>query len=116
MQNIDINDFLKNYWQQKPLLIRSAFPDYQSPVSAEELAGLACEDFVESRIIIENKTSPVWSLENGPFSESRFSSLAESHWTLLIQGINKIYPELDDLLHQPKCIAKWVAKTGWFTQ
>ena len=54
INNIDINDFLKNYWQKKPLLIRAAFPGYESPISAEELAGLACEDFIESRIISEN--------------------------------------------------------------
>ena len=46
-------------------------------------------------------------MENGPFSESRFSSLPESHWTLLIQGINKIYPELDDLLHEFNFIPSW---------
>ncbi|MCW9030905.1 MAG: cupin domain-containing protein, partial [Gammaproteobacteria bacterium] len=56
IDNFDITDFLKNYWQKKPLLIRSAFPDYQPPISAEELAGLACEDFIESRIIQENKS------------------------------------------------------------
>ena len=107
MQNININDFLKNYWQKKPLLIRAAFPNYQSPINAEELAGLACEDFVESRIILENKTKPKWALENGPFLESRFSKLPKSHWTLLIQGINNIYPELDDLLHEFNFIPSW---------
>ena len=107
MKNINIDDFLKNYWQKKPLLIRSAFPNYQSPISAEELAGLACEDFVESRIILENKTEPKWSLENGPFLESRFSQLPQSHWTLLIQGLNKIFPELDDLLHKFNFIPSW---------
>lgn len=107
MKNINIDDFLRNYWQKKPLLIRSAFPNYQSPISAEELAGLACEDFVESRIILENKTEPKWSLENGPFLESRFSQLPQSHWTLLIQGLNKLYPELDDLLHKFNFIPSW---------
>ena len=113
MKNININDFLKNYWQKKPLLIRAAFPNYQSPISAEELAGLACEDFIESRIIQEStiplakKTKPKWILENGPFLESRFSELPTSHWTLLIQGINKIYPELDDLLHEFNFIPSW---------
>lgn len=107
MKNINIDDFLKDYWQKKPLLIRSAFPNYQSPISAEELAGLACEDFIESRIILENKTKPKWSLENGPFPESRFSQLPQSHWTLLIQGLNKIIPELDDLLHKFNFIPSW---------
>ena len=107
IHNLDINDFLNNYWQKKPLLIRAAFPDYQSPITAEELAGLACEDFVESRIITEQKMAPKWLLENGPFSESRFSQLAKTHWTLLIQGLNKIFPEFDDLLHEFDFIPNW---------
>lgn len=107
IQNLDINNFLKNYWQKKPLLIRAAFPNYRSPISAEELAGLACEDFVESRIITENKTIPKWSLENGPFPETRFSDLPKSHWTLLIQGLNKLFPEFDDLLHEFDFIPSW---------
>jgi 50S ribosomal protein L16 3-hydroxylase len=107
INNLDIDDFLKNYWQKKPFLIRAAFPDYQPPISAEELAGLACEDFVESRIILENFANKKWHLENGPFAESRFPELPESHWTLLIQGLNKIFPELDDLLHQFNFIPSW---------
>lgn len=107
MLNLDIDNFLNNYWQKKPLVIRAAFPNYQSPISAEELAGLACEDFIESRIILENKSMPKWSLENGPFPESRFPVLPKTHWTLLIQGLNKIFPELDDLLHEFNFIPSW---------
>lgn len=107
MLNLNIDDFLKNYWQKKPLLIRAAFKDFQSPITAEELAGLACEDFVESRIITEQKSTPKWNLENGPFPESRFPDLPKSHWTLLIQGLNKIFPEFDDLLHEFDFIPSW---------
>ncbi len=107
IHNLNIKDFLQNYWQKKPLLIRSAFPDYISPISAEELAGLACEDFIESRIILEQKSTPKWELENGPFPESRFTSLPKSHWTLLIQGLNKVFPEFDDLLHEFNFIPSW---------
>ncbi|MCK4866181.1 MAG: cupin domain-containing protein [Gammaproteobacteria bacterium] len=107
IHNLNIKDFLQNYWQKKPLLIRSAFPDYESPISAEELAGLACEDFIESRIILEQKNMPKWALENGPFPESRFTSLPNSHWTLLIQGLNKVFPEFDDLLHEFNFIPSW---------
>ncbi len=107
IQNLDIPDFLENYWQQKPLLIQSAFPDYQSPLSPEELAGLACEEFIESRIIYEQRKAPKWTLENGPFSESRFNHLPDTHWTLLIQGLNKIFPEIDDLLHEFNFIPSW---------
>jgi ribosomal protein L16 Arg81 hydroxylase len=35
-------------------LIRQAFPEFESPISAEELAGLACEPDIESRLIEEH--------------------------------------------------------------
>ena len=107
IHNLDINDFLKNYWQKKPLIIRNAFPKYQCPITPEELAGLACEEFIESRIISEHKAVPKWKLENGPFPETRFTELPASHWTLLIQGLNKIFPEFDDLLHKFNFIPSW---------
>ena len=50
---LTVEQFLDEYWQKKPLLIRNAFPDFQSPLSADELAGLACEPDVETRIILE---------------------------------------------------------------
>lgn len=107
IHNLNIDDFLNNYWQKKPLLIRAAFPNYNSPISAEELAGLACEDLIESRVIKETKTAPKWLLEKGPFEESYFSNLPSSHWTLLIQGLNKLIPEFDDLLHEFNFIPSW---------
>jgi len=45
-------EFLKQYWQKRPLLIRAAFPGIAPPLSAEELAGLACEEGVESRLVV----------------------------------------------------------------
>lgn len=50
--------FLQSYWQKKPLLIRQAIPDFQSPLSADELAGLALEEEVESRIVLEQGKIP----------------------------------------------------------
>ena len=49
--NLDREDFLANYWQRKPLLIRDAIPGFKPPLQAEELAGLAMEDEIESRIM-----------------------------------------------------------------
>ena len=47
-----VEEFLTDYWQQKPLLIRNAFPDLESPISAEELAGLSCEEHVNGRLVL----------------------------------------------------------------
>jgi 50S ribosomal protein L16 3-hydroxylase len=64
---------LRDYWQKKPLLIRQAIPDFESPIDADELAGLALEEEVESRLVIEHGERP-WELRRGPFAEDEFSS------------------------------------------
>jgi len=43
-------EFLANYWQKRPLLIRQALPGLRSPITPEELAGLACEEGVTARL------------------------------------------------------------------
>lgn len=100
-------EFLEQYWQKKPFLIRQALPDYQSPLSAEEFAGLACEDGVESRLIQEQGGEKPWQVRHGPFNESDFTSLPESHWTLLVQSVDHHVPELAVLLDEFDFIPAW---------
>lgn len=90
-------DFFRNYWQQKPLYIPQAFPHFNSPLSADELAGLACEKIVESRIVLEQGKTP-WELRHGPFKAKDFQELPPTHWTLLVQAVNHWIPDVSDLL------------------
>lgn len=99
--------FLQQYWQKKPLLIRQAIPNFRTPLSPEELAGLACEAEVESRLILEKDGLTPWQLEHGPFDETRFTHLPATHWTLLIQKANQLLPELAELLAQFNFIPSW---------
>ncbi|MBW7470168.1 cupin domain-containing protein [Marinobacter sp. F4218] len=101
------SEFLRDYWQKKPLVIRQAFPDLESPVSPDELAGLACEETVESRIVIENDDGKPWQLHNGPFTPERFSQLPEQNWTLLVQGLDHWVPEIADLLEHFRFVPNW---------
>lgn len=105
--DIPVETFLKDYWQQKPLLIRQAFPDFESPLSPDELAGLALEPEVESRIILEQGKTGPWELHCGPFEESIFSQLPESHWTLLVQAVDQWVPEVQTLLDHFRFIPNW---------
>ncbi|MFO8140630.1 MAG: cupin domain-containing protein [Marinobacter sp.] len=101
------SEFLRDYWQKKPLVIRQAFPGFQCPVSPDELAGLACEEAVESRLIIEDDAGKPWQLHNGPFTPERFSELPEQDWTLLVQGLDHWVPDIADLLEQFRFIPNW---------
>ena len=104
-----IDDFLDQYWQKKPLLIRNAFPEIKSPITADELAGLACESQVNSRLVIgeDNKSDKMWQVEFGPFDENRFSTLPESDWSLLVSDVERHFPETKSILNSFRFIPDW---------
>lgn len=104
---LTVRTFLKRYWQKSPHLFRKAFPHIISPISAEELAGLACESGVESRLVIKTRKKPGWLLRHGPFKSKDFISLPEKDWTLLVQDTDKHLPELADFLLHFHFIPTW---------
>jgi 50S ribosomal protein L16 3-hydroxylase len=103
---ITAREFLRDYWQKKPLLIRQAIPDFESPIDQDELAGLALEEEVESRLILENGVRP-WEMRRGPFEEDEFSKLPETEWTLLVQAVDQFVPEVAELLEQFRFLPSW---------
>ena len=105
--SMPLGTFLSEYWQKKPLLIRSAMQNIASPVAADVLAGLACEQEVESRIVIQNKSTKQWELKHGPFSEKSFSTLPATHWTLLVQAVDHWLPEAAEFLELFAFIPRW---------
>ncbi|KGP63537.1 cupin [Legionella norrlandica] len=107
-QEITVKTFLKDYWQKKPLVIRQALPNFINPLSPDELAGLALEEDIESRLVYETPgNSPQWHLKRGPFKEADFTHLPETHWTLLVQGVDIIIPEVYELLDHFNFIPQW---------
>ncbi|RDE23065.1 cupin domain-containing protein [Motiliproteus coralliicola] len=104
---IDVETFLRDYWQQKPCLFRAAFKDFVEVISPDELAGMACDEEVESRLLITDPNSGQFELRHGPFDESQFSELPASHWSLLVQGVDHWIPEAADLVEQFRFIPSW---------
>jgi 50S ribosomal protein L16 3-hydroxylase len=103
---ISAREFLRDYWQKKPLLIRQAIPSFESPISPDELAGLSLEDDVESRLVIEHGETP-WELRRGPFSDDTYQSLPERDWTLLVQTVDQLVPEVAELLEHFRFLPNW---------
>lgn len=102
---ISRENFLAEYWQKKPLLIRQAIPGFSDPLSPEELAGLACEEAVESRLVSFNNGT--WHQRNGPFSEADFTALPEKDWTLLVQAVDTWFTQLKALYLNFDFIPDW---------
>ncbi|MBR7801354.1 cupin domain-containing protein [Undibacterium fentianense] len=98
-----LEDFLQNYWQQRPVVIRLGFPEFADLICPNDLAGLACEDNVESRLIY--KKDGEWQAEAGPFeSYEHVDNLA---WTLIVQAVNHWSPEVARLVEVFSFIPKW---------
>lgn len=99
--------FLDVYWQRHPLLIRNAFPDFESPISAEDLAGLACEEAALSRIISHEPKKDTWEVRNGPFLEDEFPGMPRKDWTLLVQDVDKWDADVRALLYAFEFLPRW---------
>src|SRR5471030_3367589 len=83
--NLTPAQFMRRYWQKKPLLIRQAIPDIQAPLSRDELFELADSEDAESRLITHFRKS--WAMEHGPFAPDELPSVKKRDWTLLVQGV-----------------------------
>jgi 50S ribosomal protein L16 3-hydroxylase len=99
--NISPADFMRKYWQKKPLLIRGAISSFQPLLSREELFAMAEQEDVESRLIVETVTKATtssakrvkkakaqWTMANGPVYPDVLPSLKTPNWTLLVQGVD----------------------------
>lgn len=103
--NFDIDGFLREYWQKKPMLIKNPWGSWVNPLEPDELAGLACEDDVESRLITQSRDR--WKAEHGPLPEERFSKLGKKPWTLLVQAVDHHVPEVAALIAPFRFIPNW---------
>ena len=105
--HLTVEEFLRDYWQKKPLLIRSAWPDFEPLLASDELAGLSLEEEIESRLVIENGPDGPWSIRKGPFSDQDYQQLPDDKWTLLVQAVDHWIPEASDLLQNFRFIPSW---------
>lgn len=99
--------FLNEYWQKKPCIIRQAIADFSPLLDGNDLAGLACEEMVESRLVKGSIARADWSVTHGPFQEDDFLKLPEENWTLLVQDVEKHYAPLQPLMQQFSFIPHW---------
>ncbi len=104
---MDVETFLRDYWQKRPLLIRDALPADLCPITPEELAGLACEEEANARLVLEKGGSRPWELRHGPFTETDFTRLPADHWSLLVTDIEKLIPDFMAVRDRFRFIPDW---------
>lgn len=98
-------EFLRDYWQKKPLLMRQATNDL-SWLDGNLLAGLALEEEVESRLVLGTNETGL-SMQQGPFDDDTFANLPKKDWTLLVQSVDHYLTEASLLLDSFNFLPAW---------
>tara|TARA_R110002167_G_scaffold5058_3_gene23751 strand:- start:359 stop:1510 length:1152 start_codon:yes stop_codon:yes gene_type:complete len=103
LNNIDIKQFLKQYWQKQPLVIKQGFTDFIDPLDENDLAGLSQDPSIDSRIVSQTDNS--WQVSHGPFEDVNEHCLGA--WSILVQSVDHFIPEADQLMRAFDFIPHW---------
>jgi len=93
---LSVDEFLRDYWQKKPLLIRQAFPKFNGLIDAQKLLALASTEDVQARLVKQKRGK--FELQQSPFEPEQLDGLGKTGWTVLVQGVNHYFPEAAELL------------------
>ena len=104
LNDFDPSQFLRQYWQKRPLLIKRFFSDFEDLLDEHDLAGIAQEPEVDSRIVSQDNAGN-WRNTAGPFND--FESVCVDAWSLLVQGTERYIPEIDELFEQFAFVPYW---------
>ncbi|WP_373024213.1 JmjC domain-containing protein [Thioalkalivibrio sp.] len=100
-------EFLRDYWQQRPLLVRGAIPGFDNPIEPDDLAGLATDADAASRIVSGHVDRQDWDVEYGPFDAERLGELPERDWTLLVTDVERFWPGGPEFLARFDFVPRW---------
>ena len=101
--NLNWPEFLEKYWQKQPVVLKNAFPNFVDPITPDELAGLAMEPEVDSRLV--SHFNGEWQASNGPFEH--FDGLGENGWSLLAQAVNHWHMPSAELVRPFRVLPDW---------
>lgn len=111
--------FLAEYWQKKPLLIKQGLPQIIGMFEPEDILGLALDEEALARLITQHisldkdKDKSQWSVKKTPLNESDFEPLFSdsdaslANWTVLVQNLEQWSPELGELWQAFDFIPQW---------
>ena len=102
--DISPEQFLSEYWQKKPLLIKQGLPQLVGMFKPDDIIGLAQDEDATARLISENNQQ--WSLKTSPFTAKDFQKLPK-HWSVLVQNMEQWSPALGNLWHAFDFIPQW---------
>lgn len=104
---ITAEQFLAEYWQKKPLLVRNAMPEIVNLLEPSDVMELALEENVTARLIKQKDRDPnQWSVKSSPLLKADFQKMPKL-WTLLVQAVDHYSFDLSELWKKFPFIPQW---------
>src|SRR5574344_548762 len=104
---ITAEQFLREYWQKKPLLVRNALPEIANLLEPSDVMELALEEDVTARLIKQKDRDPnQWTVKSSPLIKADFQKMPKL-WTLLVQAVDHYSFDLAELWKKFPFIPQW---------
>ena len=104
---ITAEQFLTEYWQKKPLLVRNALPEIKNLLEPADVMELALDENINVRLIKQKDKDPNhWSVKSSPLMKADFQKMPKL-WTLLIQAVDHYSFDLAELWKKFPFIPQW---------
>lgn len=95
---LSAEQFLQEYWQKKPLLVRNAVPGFSGLIERDALLDLASDEDAEVRLV--EFRDETWHVARSPFRPKDIRKRRKHPWTVLVQGLNLFVPEADAFMRR----------------
>ncbi|WP_312966991.1 ribosomal protein uL16 3-hydroxylase [Acinetobacter gerneri] len=104
---ITAEQFLAEYWQKKPLLVRNALPEIINILEPNDVQELALDENITARLIKQKDKDPnQWSVKTSPLTKGDFQKMPKL-WTLLVQAVDHYSFDLAELWKKFPFIPQW---------
>ncbi len=104
---ITTEQFLAEYWQKKPLLVRNAIPEIANILVPDDVMELALDENITARLIKQKDKDPnQWSVKSSPLIKADFQKMPKL-WTLLVQAVDHYSFDLAELWKKFPFIPQW---------
>ena len=113
--DISPQQFLAEYWQKKPLLIKQGLPKLVGMFEPDDILGLALDEEAQARLITQHATqqNSQWQVKKSPLIEEDLEAVLDNEqpslasWTVLVQNLEQWSPELGELWQAFDFIPQW---------
>ena len=104
---ITAEQFLSEYWQKKPLLVRNAIPEIAGILEPNDVMELALENEISARLIKQKDRDPnQWTVKSSPLIKADFQKMPKL-WTLLVQAVDHYSFDLSEMWKKFPFIPQW---------